>query len=104
MTATHFEAVLGNPLLLSYTLDRDGVPTDPDTLRLRVASPETGSLTIDDWSGVDGVIVRDSAGRFHAEVVPDGIGPWAYRWEALDGSSNPIGAAEGEFIVHTVMR
>ncbi len=73
-------------------LDDDGVaqPYDPSPapeLRLyhRVSATE-----------IEGTVVRDGEGFYHADVVVDEPGLWSYRWEV--GGAQPA-AQEGGFKV-----
>lgn len=97
-------AVLGAPITIRYELDLNGGPEDPATLRLRVRRFGGADLEIAEWAGSDGDIIKDSTGRFHADVLPAEVGRYVYRWEARDDEDEQIGADEGEFEVHTRYR
>ncbi len=59
----------------------NGTPTDPDTLSLLVRDPE-GTVTTYEWE-TDDIIVRDSAGEFHADVLLT-AGMWVVGWRAAE--------------------
>lgn len=71
--------------------DMDGQPVDPGTVALLVRS---GSGDISSVPAPD--IVRDGTGIYHADLVLDSPGRWAYRWEL---SAPNAGAAEGVITV-----
>lgn len=67
-----------------------GAPWDPATVRLMVRAP-TGELrrgvpryaeTLHVYGEPGGVIVRDSTGTYHADVLLTNPGRWRWRWES----------------------
>lgn len=58
-----------------------GTPIDPTDVVVRVKPPSGNIITY--TYGVDDSVVRDGVGAYHADVVLDTSGPWAYRWEAF---------------------
>ncbi len=73
------------------------VPTDPTVIRVRTQKPN-GSITVLTY-GTDAAVIRDSAGAYHADVVPASnaeAGQWYYRWE---GTGTLQAAEEGTFQV-----
>lgn len=69
-------------------LNRTGQGVDPGTVVLKIRSPGR-SLALPE-------VVKDAVGRYHADVVADVDGAWAYRWEFAAPNN---GAAEGAFLV-----
>lgn len=81
--------------LVAVFEDQDtGQRADPDTLKLRVLAPSTGSTPVEYVFGVDGNVVRDGLGVFTATIVADEAGDWQYEWtstgDAVPGVA-PIG-------------
>ena len=74
--------------------DSAGVAADPGALRLKV-KPPTGAVTTYIY-GTDVIVVKDSTGCYHADILLTAAGQWAYRWE-LDAPN--AGAAEGVITV-----
>jgi uncharacterized protein YfaS (alpha-2-macroglobulin family) len=74
--------------------DLAGAAADPGGLILKI-KPPTGALISYSY-GVGEVIVRDSLGNFHADILLSEAGQWAYRWEL---SAPNAGAAEGVITV-----
>lgn len=76
---------------LAYT------PTDPTTIQLRTQKP-SGAITVLVY-GTDAAVIRDSAGAYHADVIPASnaeAGDWYYRWE---GTGALQAAEQGTFNV-----
>jgi hypothetical protein len=71
----------------------DGAPTDPSTVTLTIKKPDL-TLLVYGWPSpaVDGILERESAGRFYAEVTYDQAGTWNYR---LEGTGAAVAAEEG---------
>lgn len=67
---------------------------DPDTVVLKIRAPDKSERTY--TYGVDAIIVRDVAGKYHAWLLPDQTGEWFYRWK---GTATRSVAAEGSFLV-----
>lgn len=55
-----------------------GTPTDPTTIRYRTKRPSGAAAEL--VHGVDGALVRDSAGVFHVDQVFDEAGDWLIQW------------------------
>lgn len=72
----------------------DGVAADPGALVLKIRPP-VGAVVSYAY-GVAAEVVRDAAGRYHADLVLSAAGQWAYRWEL---SAPNAGAAEGVITV-----
>jgi len=71
-------------------------PTDPTTVLFSYRNPD-GVITRHSWSGVDGVIVQDGTGLFHADIPQPVIsGVWYYRWE---GTGAVDAAGEHKFYI-----
>src|SRR5262245_46773651 len=60
-------------------LDAAGVPADPGAVTLKIRR-ENGFETTSVY-GTDPLVVRDSAGNYHYDVVLDQHGTWFIRWE-----------------------
>ena len=86
---------LGNKARIALEIDVAEVPTDPTELFLYVRG-EHETLGPFEY-GVGATIVRDSAGRFHADVIPTRTGRFAWRYDARGAASEPLAATEGEF-------
>lgn len=93
------EVILGNQVRATFALDVGVTPTDPDTLTLDASSEWGDVLGPYVWTGVDDVIENDSTGRFHADLRPDSVGIWTYRWAGLDAQDEMLGASDGQFRV-----
>ena len=87
---------LGTLVRVSATWTVSGTPTDPSTVVLRYIHEGQNGEMVDTYLGPGSLIVRDSAGTFHADIDPDGLGDWRYRWE---GGGAAKAAADGEFRV-----
>lgn len=77
----------------SFTNVND-VLADPSALRLRVRSP-AGVITSYVY-GAAAELVKDSVGKYHANIAMTEPGNWTYRWEA---DAPNAGAAEGKITV-----
>lgn len=87
--------VIGEVAKISVTIvGADALAADPSALRLKVKSP-TGTLTAYVF-GVATELVKDSVGKFHANILMSEAGVWAYRWEA---DAPNAGANEGRITV-----
>lgn len=71
-------------------LNTAGQVADPGALRLMLKAPASGVTTY--TYGVDAEVVRESEGRYHADIQVTAAGIWPYRWE-LDAPN--AGAVEG---------
>ncbi len=78
---------IGDELRINMTWSVGGVPTDPTTVTLRVRKPD-GTATDYPYSPSSGIIVHDSAGVYHAPLIPDASGLWRLK-------STGTGAAAG---------
>lgn len=70
-----------------------GVATDPTTVLLTIRKPDDTRLEFG-WPDpeVDGLLVRESTGRFYQDVTYDLSGTWKYR---LEGTGACVAAEEG---------
>jgi hypothetical protein len=84
---------LGTIVTVYGDFDVASVPTDPGSTTLTVQDPAGGETT---YTYPASPIVRDSAGRFHADLVPDAAGIWKYRWAGVGLAD---GASEGQFYI-----
>jgi hypothetical protein len=84
----------GNRVLVSVSFRAGGTLVDPDAVILEFAPPDTEKTT---WQyGSDDEVVKDSTGRYHAEIDADTPGIWYYRWHSTgDGQA----AGQGRFKV-----
>lgn len=97
MTVEPLRVTIGNRTRISFAIDIDGTPTDADSLELVARS---GREVLGPYvEGTDAEIVRDSAGRYHADLIPTRLGLYRYRWAAFDASGDPLAAEEGSFRV-----
>jgi len=60
--------------------DDAGAAQDPSAVKLRI-KPPTGSV-IEYVYGVDAALLRDSTGRYHADIDVDTPGRWTFRFIA----------------------
>lgn len=68
----------------------NGELADPSALRIRVRDPE-GTITAYQF-GTAAEVVKDSTGKYHANLALNQVGNWTYRWEA---DAPNAGASEG---------
>jgi hypothetical protein len=92
---------LGNPsqdaTSAAFT-NLSGTPTDPTAVTLTIVKPDGSKLVYGYPSaGTNGTLVRESAGRFYAEVLLDQGGKWLQR---LEGIGAVQAAAEGDLRVN----
>ena len=85
------EYPLGTVVTVHGEWDVAGQPEDPTTVTLVVQDP-LGIETSTVYPAAP--IIKDSTGRYHADLVPDDGGLWHYRWE---GSGLASGAQDGQF-------
>lgn len=80
-------------LTASFT-DQNGNPVDPDTVKLRLMSPEcTEKVFTNDSPEMS----NPGIGQYLCVVTPDKAGRWFYRWETT-GTGTTL-ANEGDFLV-----
>lgn len=85
----HDEWTVGETAQLTLSVDSlQGVPSDPAALRLKIDPPL--GIRIELIYGTDATIVRDSAGRFHADLELTMKGIWSYRWETNSPGTTAI--------------
>jgi hypothetical protein len=70
----------GDTRRLTLTVSEGGTPTTPTALTLTLIAPDGTATTY--TLGVDATIVQDAPGVFHADIVLDQAGLWAYDWRA----------------------
>jgi len=75
--------------------DSSGSDVDPDTVSFLTRSP-CGTETTYAY-GTDSNVGRSSAGDYYADIQPDVVGRWYYRW-ATTGTGTTT-ALEGSFII-----
>ena len=80
--------------LINAFYDGDGFAVDPDTVALRLISPD-GTQTSFSYAG--GTITKPSQGNYLCTVIPNMGGVWYFRWEATTGVY-PL-TPEGDFVV-----
>ncbi len=69
-----------------------GTADDPDSVELIVEKPDlTQTVYVLSPTGQQGTLVKESTGRFYADVEHDQAGWWAVR---LAGTGSPTAAAE----------
>lgn len=85
---------VGDMIRLETTFLIDNTPTDPTTVVLVVNKPDGSQTTYTYTVGV--TIVRDSAGAYHADILVDQAGDWAWKWT---GTGAATGVDEGSFYV-----
>ena len=71
-----------------------GTDVDPTTVTFRVKNP-AGATTVY-VHGINGQLVKDAVGAYHADVDASLEGDWHYRWE---GSGANQAAGEGQFLI-----
>lgn len=71
--------------------DAAGAAADPGTLTLKVKPPVSALAT---YSYGGGVIVRDGAGQYHADIALAEAGQYRWRWE----SASPNAGADQGFL------
>lgn len=83
------EYIIGNRVRMSAAFTTAaGAAVDPTTVTLTVRPPSGAASTPSP--------AKDSTGNYHADVTPDLVGDWRYRWI---GSGALVAAGEGEFLV-----
>lgn len=73
-------------------------PADPTVVNLIVVSPTDVEVTY--VYGTDVIVERTGTGAYSADLLPDLLGIWRYRWE---GEGAAVGAGEGEFWVSSIL-
>lgn len=86
--------IRGQTARLSVTFLAGATPTDPTAVTFRYSVD--GDTPVVLVYGVDGALVRDSAGVYHVDRELTVGGTWAYRWE---GTGAVVAAAESSFVV-----
>lgn len=79
---------LHNAIVLSATFKVNDVPADPTVVTCAVSRPDDSVL--------DPSPVKDATGVYHADVIVDMAGQWAYVWS---GSGAVVASTEYYFIV-----
>lgn len=83
--------IIGETGRISVSItDLLNVAADPGALRLKVKAP-SGTVTTYVY-GASGELVKDSVGHYHADILLDAAGIWAWRWESDVPNA---GASEG---------
>ncbi|MDD5391188.1 MAG: hypothetical protein PHD37_17765 [Gallionellaceae bacterium] len=91
----NYNYLIGETGRISVSIaDGGNVAGDPGALRLKVKTP-IGTVTAYVF-GASGEIVKDSVGHYHADILLDTIGTWAWRWES---DAPNAGASEGVLVV-----
>ena len=86
--------LIGETARISVSIsDVVNVAADPGALRLKVKAP-SGTVTTYIY-GTSGELVQDSVGHYHADILLDAAGNWAWRWET---DAPNAGAAQGKII------
>lgn len=67
---------------------------DPSATFLRLRHTSDATTTISFQYGIDGILLRDGIGQFHADIVAGGpyldrVGVWFYRWEGTGNVQAP---------------
>lgn len=80
---------IGDQVRLSVAVTNSaGTATSPTTVTCTVRKPDASSASLS--------VVNDSIGNYHADVTPDQVGQWDYRWA---GTGALVVAEEGSFYV-----
>lgn len=96
MTDPVAEYPLGSIVTVYGEWDVGLVPSDPVTVNLRVQDP-AGVEMLYTYDGATPPIVKDSVGRYHADLNPPNGGLWQYKWEGIGGGAT--GARAGSFYI-----
>jgi hypothetical protein len=64
------------------------VLTDPTAVVFIIRQPDETQTTYT-YGGVDGVIIKDSTGKYHADISTTQAGDWLMRWEGT-GECNAV--------------
>ena len=70
---------IGDSVRTSTEFKVASVLTDPTVITLKVKTP-TGTISTYIYNSGDGVIIRDSAGVYRADIVVTAAGTWTYKW------------------------
>jgi hypothetical protein len=73
--------------------DSSGDLVDPTTVTFETYSP-CGNLTTYVYN-TDSEVTRSAAGRYAAEIEPDEVGRWRFRWK----TTTPGHTDEGDFLI-----
>jgi hypothetical protein len=87
------EYASGRTVRCSARFTSAGVAVDPTTVTFKSKTPG-GTITTYVY-GVDGALIRSSAGNYYVDVVGNAAGAWHYRWQ----TTGEIDASEHYFIV-----
>jgi hypothetical protein len=71
--------------------DLAGTLVDPTTVTLKVRTP---AAVVTTYTYGGGVVLKDSAGVYHADVAGSEAGTWSFRWE---GVGSYVAAGEWSF-------
>ena len=78
----------------------EGLPIDPDVVRVKVMTPAGTVTTYTYGNGPD--VVRDALGQYHLDVPLDKSGRWHWRWETdapqTANAEGQISVAKSRFI------
>lgn len=85
---------VGDLIRVSAAFTSGGDAIDPTTVTAKVKAP-TGTITTLVY-GVDGGLVKDSAGNYHTDISAAEVGTYAYRFQSTGTGQ---AAAEGAFRV-----
>jgi hypothetical protein len=90
--ATVFETEVPNTYPVQYE------PADPTVVNLVVVDPlDVETMYV---YGTDIEVTRTGQGAYSADLLPDQLGIWRYRWE---GEGAAVGAGEGEFWISSIL-
>lgn len=95
MTETS-EYPLGTIVTVTGEWDVGTTPTDPVNVLLIVQDP-VGIETTYTYDGTTAPIVKDSVGRYHADLKPPSGGLWLYKWVGTGGGAE--GSRAGQFYI-----
>lgn len=89
------DVVIGQALRITASFTNvNGVLADPSALRIRVRAPD-GTVTPYQY-GSAAEVVKESTGKYHANIAMLQAGTYKWRWEA---DAPNAGAAEGLIVV-----
>jgi len=86
---------IGDPIVASASFAVGSTPTDPTTLALTVGRPD--GTTVSYSYPTDPIIVKDSAGAFHALIPATQAGQWSAYWV---GTGVAAGTATATYYVY----
>lgn len=89
------DIVIGQAIQITAAFTNvNGALADPSALRIRVRDPD-GTITAYQF-GAAAEVVKESTGKYHANLAMTKAGNWTWRWEA---DAPNAGAAEGLIVV-----